>query len=140
MKKLASVLCALGLGFVLATFAQAATEEERIIERIKAVGSVCIEGDDSCGGAPVAAAASGGAKSGEDIYKASCAACHGAGVLGAPKYGSADWTARLNDKGLETLVTNAINGINNMPARGTCATCSDDEIAATVEYMVNSAP
>jgi cytochrome c5 len=30
---------------------------------------------------------------------------------------------------------NAINGINAMPPRGTCADCSDDEIKAAIEHM-----
>lgn len=137
MKKIASMLCALGLGFVLATSAQAATEKERIAERIKPIGSVCVEGDDTCGGAP-AVAASGGARSAEDVYNTKCAACHGTGVAGAPKFGTSEWTDRAA-KGMETLLANAINGINAMPPRGTCADCSDDEIQGAVQHMLDSA-
>ncbi|MDI3324584.1 c-type cytochrome [Pontibacterium granulatum] len=137
MKKIASMLCALGLGFVLATSVQAATEEEKIIERIKAVGSVCVEGDDTCGGAP-AVAASGGARSGADVYNTKCAACHGTGVAGAPKFGTSEWADRAA-KGMETLLANAISGINAMPPRGTCADCSDDEIQGAIQHMVDSA-
>lgn len=137
MKKFASMLCALGLGFVLATSVQAATEEEKIAERIKPVGSVCVEGDDSCGGAP-AVAASGGARSGEDVYNTKCAACHGTGVAGAPKTGTADWADR-GAKGIDALLKTAISGINAMPPRGTCADCSDDELKGAIELMVNSA-
>ncbi|MGB0466846.1 MAG: c-type cytochrome [Pontibacterium sp.] len=137
MKKIASMLCALGLGFMLATSVQAATEEERIVERIKAVGSVCVEGDDTCGGAP-AAAASGGARSAADVYTQKCAACHAVGVAGAPKFGASEWTDRAA-KGMETLMANAINGINAMPPRGTCSDCSDDEIQGAIEHMIDSA-
>nr|WP_299197612.1 c-type cytochrome [uncultured Amphritea sp.] len=133
--KAISTLFAVALGF-LATSTMANTDNDAIIERIQKVGSVCVEGDD-CGGAaaPVAAA---GARSGTDVYNASCAACHASGVLQAPKFGTSDWTDRAT-KGLETLVSNAINGINAMPPRGTCASCSDEEIHAAVQYMVDSA-
>ncbi|MGB0662564.1 MAG: c-type cytochrome [Pontibacterium sp.] len=138
MKKLASWLCALGLGFAVVASVNAATSEEKIIQRIQAVGSVCLEGDDSCGGAAAAAVASG-PRSGEEVYKAACVACHGLGVAGAPKFGDAEWNVRAA-KGMDTLMANAINGINAMPARGTCMNCSDEEIQVAIEYMINSAP
>ncbi|HBD37349.1 MAG TPA: cytochrome c5 family protein, partial [Cupriavidus sp.] len=35
-------------------------------------------------------------KTGEEVYKAVCAACHASGAAGAPKYGVAgDWAARI---------------------------------------------
>ena len=42
------------------------------------------------------------------------------------------WDERMS-KGIETVYNNAINGINAMPAKGTCADCSDDEIKAVVD-------
>ena len=132
--KAISALFAIALGF-LATSTMANTDDAAIAERLKPVGSVCVEGDD-CGGA-AAPAAAGGAKSPSDIYTASCAACHATGVLQAPKFGTSDWAERESAKGMATLVSNAINGINAMPPRGTCASCSDDDIKAVVEYMVD---
>lgn len=108
--------------------------EQAIIERIKPVGEVCIEGDSSCA-APVVAAASG-PRSGEAVYKAACVACHDTGAAGAPKTGvAADWAERIA-QGQETMVANAINGIRGMPPRGTCMNCSDDEIRLAVEHIV----
>ncbi|RRC98987.1 c-type cytochrome [Amphritea balenae] len=133
--KAISALFAITLGF-LATSTMANTDNDAIAERIKPVGSVCVEGED-CGGPATAAA--GGAFSAADTYTASCAACHASGILDAPKFGSSDWSDRATAKGMDTLVTNAINGINAMPPRGTCASCSDDDIKALVEYMVDSA-
>ncbi|MBR9866017.1 MAG: cytochrome c5 family protein [Oceanospirillales bacterium] len=133
--KAISTLFAVALGF-LATSAMANTDNDAIAERLQKVGSVCVEGDD-CGGAAAPAAAAG-ARSGSDVYTASCAACHASGVLNAPKFGTSDWADR-SAKGMETLLTNALNGFNAMPPRGTCASCSDDEIQAAVEYMVDSA-
>ncbi|WP_296057064.1 c-type cytochrome [uncultured Amphritea sp.] len=133
--KAISALFAVALGF-LATSAMANTDNDAIAERLQKVGSVCVEGDD-CGGAAAPAAAAG-ARSGSDVYTASCAACHASGVLSAPKFGTSDWADR-SAKGMETLLNNALNGFNAMPPRGTCASCSDDEIQAAVEYMVDSA-
>ncbi|MGY8869254.1 MAG: c-type cytochrome [Pseudomonadales bacterium] len=135
--KIASVLSILGLSVALSTSVGANTSDEKIAERIKPLGNVCVEGDDSCGGA-VVAAASGGARSGEDVYNASCAACHSIGVAGAPKYGTSDWTDR-GAKGIDALLKTAISGINAMPPRGTCAACSDDELQAAVQHMMDSA-
>ena len=135
--KAASAFCALGLGMALTASVQAATSDEAIIERIKPIGSVCVQGDENCGGAAAAAAAStGGARSGEEIYTGKCSACHASGVLGAPKFGTNELQLRLDDKGMETLLSHAINGFNAMPPRGTCADCSDDEIQAAIDHML----
>ncbi|EGG98337.1 Cytochrome c5 [gamma proteobacterium IMCC2047] len=126
-----------GVFFTGAVLAESSLEDE-IRERIKPVGEVCISGED-CGdiAAPVAAAPAG-PRSGEDIYKTTCFGCHGTGAAGAPKLGdSAAWSARTG-KGLDAVISNAINGINAMPPRGTCASCSDDDIAAAVNYMVDN--
>ena len=85
--------------------------------------------------APVAAAG-GAARSGEEVFNTKCAACHATGAAGAPKYGTADWVER-GAKGLDTLLSNAINGLNAMPPRGLCADCSDDELKASIEHMLN---
>jgi cytochrome c5 len=109
-------------------------QEQQIIDRIKPVGEVCIQGKSDCA-APVAAVASG-PRSGADVYGTACIACHGTGAAGAPKLGvAADWAARIA-QGEETLVSHAINGIRGMPPKGTCMTCSDEEIKLAVEYMV----
>ncbi|EWH11173.1 cytochrome c5 [Catenovulum agarivorans DS-2] len=100
-----------------------------IKERIKPIGSVHIAG-------AVAQSASSAARSGADVFNASCTACHSAGVMGAPKPNVAgDWDARL-EQGMDTLVAHAINGFNAMPPKGTCMDCSDDEIKAAIEYMI----
>jgi len=112
-------------------------EKHSIEKRIKPSGSVYVEGDDVPVTKP-AVVESTGPRSGEDIYKASCVACHATDAIGAPMVGNAaSWVDRIA-KGEETLIQNAINGINAMPPMGTCAACSTDEIAATVKYMVES--
>jgi cytochrome c5 len=75
---------------------------------------------------------------GQKIYDRYCVGCHGTGAGGAPKMGDAnDWNPKIK-KGLPLLYKNAIQGIGNMPPKGTCATCSDGEIQAAVDYIVKS--
>lgn len=123
------------LAFLVVFSANAAMDEDSIRERTMPVGKVCIEGDD-CGSATAAVAS--GPREASDIYQASCFGCHGTGALGAPKYGDAAAWADRASKGVDTLVKNAIVGINAMPPRGTCAACSDEEIAETVQYMLDN--
>lgn len=131
LKKVVAALALIGL----CASAYALTDKQRaeIEERIKPVGQVCLQGDSSCGTA--VAASSGEPRSGEEVYTASCQACHAVGVGGAPKLGDdAAWEERLA-KGIDQVYANALNGINAMPPKGTCMSCSDDEIKAAVDYM-----
>lgn len=111
--------------------------DRAIEERIKPVGSVCVEGEECGTAAPAGAEVASGPRSGDAVYNASCAACHATGAAGAPKTGdAAAWAPRIA-QGNATLVKHAINGLNAMPPKGMCMTCSDDEIKAAVEYMVS---
>ncbi|WP_323813267.1 cytochrome c5 family protein [Cellvibrio sp. NN19] len=113
----------------------AIANDDEIQARVAPVGTTCMQGDE-CAAAPAPAAAAG-PKSGKDVFTGFCTTCHGAGVMGAPKFGTAaDWAPRIA-KGLDTLHTHAINGFNAMPPKGMCAACSDDEIKAAVDYMVD---
>ncbi|CCD40509.1 Cytochrome c5 [Candidatus Paraburkholderia kirkii UZHbot1] len=80
-------------------------------------------------------------KTGEEVFKAVCSACHATGTAGGPKFGDASaWALRISE-GYDTLLHNALNGKGAMPARG--GTNSDDysdfEIARAVVYMANDA-
>jgi cytochrome c5 len=78
-------------------------------------------------------------RKGEDVYKAACVVCHGAGIAGAPKFGDkAAWKARIA-QGMPTLYNNALKGIRAMPAKGTCAACTEKEIKNAVDFMVSKA-
>jgi len=106
---------------------------DEITERIKPFGSVCRAGDD-CGTA--VASASSGPLSGQAVYDQFCFACHASGVGGAPLLGNAEqWQPRV-DKGMDALMASTLNGLNAMPAKGTCMNCSDDELNAAVTYML----
>jgi cytochrome c5 len=103
--------------------------------RLEPVGKTCLSGDD-CAAAPVAVAS--GPKSGKEVYDSFCTTCHAVGVMSAPKLGNAgDWGPRAA-KGKDTLYGHALNGFNSMPAKGMCSACSEDEIKAAVDYMVDN--
>lgn len=131
------VLAVVFLGFGLAAGAALASVEDEIRDRIKPVGQVCLQGEE-CGEAAAApAAASSGPRSGSEVYDAACMACHTTGAAGAPVIGNADqWAPRI-DKGMDTLIDHAINGFNAMPAKGGCASCSDEEIVAAIEHIID---
>ncbi len=74
----------------------------------------------------------------ETAYMQNCFACHSSGAAGAPKVGTAaDWAPRI-EKGVDALVANAIKGVNAMPPKGLCFACTDDDLKAIVQYMVDS--
>jgi len=80
--------------------------------------------------------------SGKTVYEASCKSCHSGGfsgwMSGAPKTGDKeDWVPLLK-KGLPALIESSLNGFGKMSPRGGCTTCTDEEIAAAVEYMVSA--
>jgi cytochrome c5 len=78
-------------------------------------------------------------RSGEEIYNAKCFVCHAQGVANAPKFGdAATWKPRA-DKGMEALLATAKSGINAMPPMGTCMDCSDNEMKAVIQYMLDNA-
>jgi len=86
--------------------------------------------------APMEVAAAASEFDAAGAYQMSCNACHGTGAAGAPMLGDAGaWEARM-EKGMEALMSNVINGVGAMPARGICMTCSDDDLQAIVNYML----
>jgi cytochrome c5 len=87
--------------------------------------------------APAAAPNAAEAIDGGQVYNGICMSCHDAGVAGAPVTGSDDLAQRASEKGFETMVANAINGINIMPPKGGNPSLSDEQIRAAVEFMLN---
>jgi len=77
-------------------------------------------------------------KSGEDVFKGQCAACHASGAAGAPKFGdSAAWAPRIKT-GYPALLNSALKGKNVMPPQGG-GEHEDVEIGRAVVYMANAA-
>ncbi|XNO32493.1 c-type cytochrome [Vibrio alginolyticus] len=106
------------------------TEYDAIAERIQPVGDVYLAGSEPVKEEPT------GPRDGATVYGTFCIACHASGVNGAPKTGNADdWAPRIA-QGKDTLVKHALEGFNAMPAKGTCMDCSDDEIIAAIDHMI----
>ncbi len=105
------------------------TDDEAINARIQPVAKVEL----------VAAAASGakaGGRSGEELYKGICGACHDSGAAGAPKMGDkAAWAPRIG-VGLDVLVKTAKAGKNAMPPKGG-SDATDEELARAIVFMTN---
>ncbi|ANG61383.1 hypothetical protein A8C75_02145 [Marinobacterium aestuarii] len=78
-------------------------------------------------------------RGGEEIYNTKCGVCHAAGIAGAPKLGNAEEWAPRAAKGVESLLASAKSGINAMPPMGTCMDCSDTELTAAIQYMLDAA-
>lgn len=78
-----------------------------------------------------------GSTDGQMIYQNVCAACHDSGAAGAPMVSDAEsWGDRL-DQGRDSLIQTAINGIGAMPPRGGRNDLSDEQVAASVDYMLD---
>ena len=82
----------------------------------------------------------GGTLDGSVIYNSLCSGCHNSGAAGAPKLVKADWAARIA-QGSDILHKHAIEGYNNvgvMPARGGNPSLTDEQVIATVDWMVGN--
>ena len=78
-------------------------------------------------------------RDGATVYNTVCMACHAGGVAGAPKTGDkAAWAPRIAT-GMATLIKVATEGKNAMPPRGGDATLTDEELKASVEFLVGKA-
>ena len=100
--------------------------EKAVAERIQKVGVVEIRD------------ANRPLKAGAEVYAAQCAACHTAGVAGAPKLGDAGaWGPRIRT-GYEALLTSALKGKGAMGPQGG-GDFEDAEIGRAVVHMANAA-
>ena len=103
----------------------AANPEKAIAERIQKIGMVEVRD------------ANRPLRSGEDVFKGQCSACHATGAAGAPKFGdAAAWSARIKT-GFEALVHSALTGKGAMAPQGG-GDFNDTEIARAVVYMANA--
>jgi cytochrome c5 len=137
------------LALVVVGTVHAQSREARISERLQPEGRVCMAGEPCAAGGRGASSTVGSAPSSvaegqafnvEQVYQQSCAVCHNSGMAGAPKLGDdAVWASAIEEKGIATLVQNAITGIGAMPPRGMCMTCSDENIDELVKYLAGQA-
>jgi len=127
-RKLAALTFTLAASAALAMGDRPKVDEEAVASRIQPVARV-----------ELLSGAAGGAKaarSGEEIVKGVCFACHGTGAAGAPKIGDkAAWAPRIA-LGLDSLVKSATAGKNAMPPKGG-SDASDIELTRATVYMAN---
>ncbi|HEY8053668.1 MAG TPA: c-type cytochrome [Steroidobacteraceae bacterium] len=112
-----------------------AAQDKAVQERIAPIGSVIT---DPAALMKVSAAAPHAPLSGEQVVAQVCSACHGSGVLGAPKIGDkAAWGGRLKaDGGVDGLLASASKGKGSMPPRGGNPDLSNDELKAAIQQML----
>ena len=74
---------------------------------------------------------------GEDTYTKFCFSCHAAGVAGAPRVGDVEaWAPRVA-KGDALLLKSTVEGmVPGMPPMGLCMQCSEEQLAAAIEFMI----
>jgi cytochrome c5 len=85
------------------------------------------------------AASAGAGANGKSVYDASCVACHGAGVAGAPKTGDkAAWAPRLK-QGMPALYESSLKGKGAMPPKGGNMSLSEGDVKAAVDFLVSQA-
>jgi cytochrome c5 len=105
--------------------AGASNPAEATAARIQKVGSVQVKDANRV------------AKTGEEVFKAQCSACHAIGAAGAPKFGDkAAWAPRIKN-GYAALLNSALKGKNAMGAQGG-GDHDDYEIGRAVVYMANA--
>ena len=103
-----------------------ADTEKAVAMRIQKVGSVEIRDANRV------------LKTGEEVYKAQCTACHAAGLAGSPKTGDvAAWAPRIKT-GYDALLTSALKGKGAMGAQGG-GEYGDIEIGRAVVYLTSAA-
>jgi cytochrome c5 len=82
----------------------------------------------------------GGTLDGSVIFGNLCTGCHSSGAGGAPKLEKGPWSARIA-QGKDTLHKHAIEGYHNvgvMPARGGNPSLTDQQVMATVDWMIGN--
>jgi cytochrome c5 len=99
--------------------------ERAVAERIQKVGLVEVR------------EANRALRTGEEVFKERCSACHGTGAAGSPKFqDAAAWAPRIGS-GYAALLNSALKGKGNMGAQGG-GDFSDLEVGRGVVYMANA--
>ena len=113
-------------------------------ERLQPASRVAVAGQDNTAlkieSTAAAMPAAAIPKDGTAAYETACAACHGAGIAGAPKVGDkAAWGPRIA-QGKDTLYKHAIQGLNGktgvMPAKGGRSDWPDDLVKQAVDHIL----
>ena len=77
------------------------------------------------------------AADGKTVYTQVCAACHAAGVAGAPRLGDkAAWAPRMSNS-REAMIVSVLKGKGVMPPKGGNASLTDGDARAAMDYMLS---
>lgn len=69
------------------------------------------------------------------VYDNYCFACHDTGAAGAPRMDQAAfWQSAADQR--ERLYNSTIKGVRAMPKKGTCLSCSDEQLKQVVDWML----
>jgi cytochrome c5 len=126
-----ALACALTITMpvALAMGGSPAPDDAAVAARIQPVAHVEVAG--------AATKVTGGNRSGEEMVKTICGACHAIGAAGSPKIGDkAAWAPRIG-VGLDVLTKSATVGKNAMPPKGGAADATELEIARAIVFMTN---
>ncbi|MBT8438510.1 MAG: cytochrome c5 family protein [Gammaproteobacteria bacterium] len=165
MLKRTLVMALAGSQMLVSSLVMAEEDRSAVLERIKPVGTVAVEGQKmpvitktevapppaaepvaaAAPAAPIAAAAPAAAPApaaaidGAAIYQQACFACHATGAANAPKLGDkAAWAPRLPN-GKAALLNSVLKGKGAMPPKGGRMDLSDEQISAAVDYLIQAA-
>ena len=148
------VLVTLGLQFLAYQLNKAVPPEvspvavQRTHNRIAPLGAVYAGATGAAAQAAAASAAAaaaasqvayGGTKDGSVIFGNLCTGCHTSGAGGAPTLDASHWTSRIA-QGKDTLYKHALEGFHGaagvMPPKGGNPALSEDQVKATVDWMI----
>jgi cytochrome c5 len=131
--------------------ATAPDAQKQAVERVAPVGAVyagdtgkaaLLAAQEAAKKAAESQVAYGGTLDGKTIFGNLCQTCHTNAATGAPVISDkAAWAPRVA-KGVSTLVDHAVNGFQGpdgkmMPAKGGNPSLTNDQVKATVEWMVS---
>ena len=122
---------------------------QRTLDRIAPMGAVYAGATGAAAQAAATASAAaaaasqvayGGTTDGSVIFGNLCTGCHTSGAGGAPTLDAAHWAARIA-QGKDTLYKHAVEGFHGaagvMPPKGGNPALSEDQVKATVDWMVS---
>ena len=106
--------------------------DKRSRKSLIAIYLVLVAGVSACSADPEANA--------PQLYVNSCSWCHTDGIGGAPATGDKEDWERRTSKGMAQVYANAIDGFEGatgiMPAKGSRADLTDEEVKELVDWMV----
>ena len=74
----------------------------------------------------------------EKQYNESCKLCHVTDNMGAPAVGDVEAWRAVTEKGVDEVISNAINGMGGMPPKGGNEDLTPSEVKEIVDFMIES--